>query len=232
MVGVQLIGKDSVIAAYNDLDVDTWAILQGKQLIVSGEGGESLGAWLERFAQCGTAAIYTLRCYDTESAPDSLTAGTNYIASFNFKFTDIYQPSAIGGYNNQLIGRIEELEKKLAAAKEEESDEPDILGAVMGWLQDPHKLQQAVGAFKMLTGGAGAVAPMPPPAQAVAGFDTSPRAQRSFEEEEQKVARLAAALDRLEKKDPHIVEHLEKLADIADKKPDTFKFLIGNLGSL
>lgn len=229
MVGVQLIGKDSVIAAYNDVDVDTWAILQGKQLIVSGEGEGNLSVWLDRFGAGGSAAIYTLRCYDTESLPDSLTAGTNFVAAFNFKFTEIYQPAGMGGYNSQLIGRIDELEKKLAAKQESEEEGPDFLSAVMGWFEDPHKLQQAVGAFKMLMGNAANAMAAAPAPQGLAGFDG---ARQKFESEEQKIQRLSIALDRLEKKDPDIVEHLEKLADIAEKKPDTFKFLISNLSSI
>lgn len=224
MIGVQLIGKESVISAYSDVGCDTWAILQGKQFVISGDNEGDLGTWLGRFTQGGSTATYTLRCYDTDSAPDSLTAGTNFVASFNFKLIDMYAGAGIAGHNTKLVGRIEELEKKLKDADGEE--EPDIMSAIMGWLNDPQKLQMAVGAFKMLFGSnAGGTLPMPAP-QGVAGFSGTPKNQ------EEALQRLAAVIDRLEKKDPQIVEHLEKLADIAERKPDTFKFLISNLNGL
>lgn len=228
MVSVQLIGKGAVLAAFNDVDGDVWALLQGKQLIVSGDGESDLITWIDRFCQSQSAATYTLRVYDTDSAPDSLTAGTNYIASFNFKLADMYEGAGITGYSNKLQTRIDDLEKKLEG-RGSEDEEPDILTAVMGWLNEPHKLQQAVGAFRMLLGGgeatAGAGMMHAPGQQAVTGF-TLPRSQ------EETTARLVKVLDRLERCDPEILSHLEKLAEVAEKKPDTFKFLISNLSAL
>lgn len=229
MVGVQLIGRESVLRAFNEVDGGSWAILQSKQFIVSGEGDDKLAAWLDAFFPSGSTATYTLRVYDADSPPDSITAGTGFVASFNFKLQDVYEGAGVSGYGGKLSARLDALEKRISGEDDEgDEDDLDITSVIMGWLKNPHQLQQAVGAFKMLLGGMGTPGAVVPAAQGVSGFG-SPAGGGAAPSQEETMQRLSVVLDKLEKHDPRLLFHLEKLAELAERKPDTFKFLISNL---
>lgn len=229
MTGIQIIGKEQVLQRFRKFDTDAWALFQGKQFIVSGQGEEELEDWLTDMMPAGTTATYTLRVYEG-NAPTSSGANTDYIASINFKLVDAYEGYGIGGHNVRLLQRMEGIEKKLAALEETDGDETgDIGDAVMGWLQDPAKLGMVVGAFRQFMG-------LPPlmgaPGQAVSGFGVTHDGDGGPVPAEQKLARLAGALDDLEKSDLLLVEHLEKLAKLAKSDPLMFKAVISKLDVL
>lgn len=228
MTGVQIIGKDAVLSRFRKSDTDTWALFQGKQFIASGQGDEDLSDWLDDMLPAGSTATYTLRTYEG-APPTSSGANSDYISSFNFKLVDMYEGAGIGGHNLKLMQRIDGLEKKLAAQEEDDGDE-SLNDVLMGWLRDPEKLGMVVGAIRQFMGGpAAAVAS---PVQAVSGFNVSHDAQGGNPPAEQKLERLAGALDKLEKSDPALVEHLEKLATLAQNDPLIFKGVISKLDAL
>lgn len=221
MAGIQLIGKEHVLEAFDDFEYDTWALFQGKQLLISGVGSDTLDVWLDRFKPAGSMGAYTLRIYDCDLP---VKASTEYVAALNFKLQDDYNGMGIAGRSSNLMDRIGELEKKLDG----DSDEgDDLMGVLMGWLKNPDKLETAIGAFMQLSGKqpenvpAGNMQPA-----AITGFKLqSDNAQDS----EDKLERVAKALDKLEKRDPNIVEHLEKFAAM---DAATFAFVMSKLDSL
>jgi hypothetical protein len=231
MTGVQLIGKDAVLTRFEKFDTDAWAILQGKQFIVGGVGIDALAEWLDDLSGAGTTATYSLRVYDADVAPTSTTAAGNYIACVNFKLVDMYAGAGIAGHTTHLMQRIEGLEKKLDALSGADNDPPEPENSfdniIMGWLSSPEKLGMVVGAARQLLG-------MPPvpgaaaalPVQAMAGFNTSTM------DTDEKLQRLSVALDSLEKRDPLLVVHLEKLAKLAADEPLIFKSVIAKLDAL
>jgi hypothetical protein len=228
LTGVQLIGRKAVVERFTKLGTESWALYQGKGFIVGGTGADVLNEWLADFEQTESTATYTLRVYDMDQAPTSGTGNSDYIACLNFKVVDTYEGYGIAGHNNQLMQRIKGLEDKL---KDKDGDEPDTdFGTVvMGWLDDPQKLATIAGIVRMFTGGA-PIQPMgtlPAPMQAIAGLE--PQNQTQMEDN---LTRVSKALDTLEKYDPQLVVHLEKLAKLASTDTLMFKAVISKLDAL
>lgn len=198
MAGIQLIGKADVLSAFDELDCEVWALFQGKQLLICGEGLGSLEAWLDRFYPAGSTAQYTLRAYET---PLPVNASTPYYAAFNFKLVDMYAGIGIAGAGTKMEQRIAELEKKING--EDSEDNEDLGGILMGWLKEPDKLETAVGAIKQMFGLKNETA-------GIMGYNVTNDAKPDND----RLERLAAVLDRLEAKDKNLIENLEKLADL------------------
>lgn len=228
MTGVQLIGKGAVLSRFEKFGADSWALYQGKQFIVGGVGVEALDEWLTDFDKAGSTATYILRVYDTDSVPTSSTANADYSACFNFKLADAYEGYGIAGHSSKLMDRIGALEKQLKE-RDEGDDSNDLNSIIMGWLNDPVKLGHVAGAIRQMIGGGGSGGIVQPamiaagPLQAVGATEQSSDA---------KLARIAAALDSLEKRDPKLIEHLEKLAHLAETEGLLFKAVISKLDAL
>jgi len=233
MSAVQLIGKKAVLSRFGKFGTESWALYQGKQFIVGGVGLESLEEWLDDFDQAGSTATYTLRVYDSDTAPTASTANTDYTACVTFKLVDMYEGYGIAGHSTKLMDRIAGLEKEIKDFKEGgDSDNTDLTEIFMGWLNDPIKLNQVAGAVRTIFGSGGTIQHTLPissatPVQTVSGFNNSPAATT-----EDPVTRVAAALDELEKRDPKLVEHLEKLAKLAKNDPMIFQAVISKLDAL
>lgn len=237
MTGVQLIGSRAVLQRYEKLNAEAWALYQGKQFIVGGVGGEDLRDWVADFEQSGSTATYTLRVYDCSEAPTCSTGAADYIASVNFKVVDQYEGYGIAGHSNKLMERIKGLEDKLKE-KDEDQDEDegqDLNSIIMGWLTEPQKLGMVVGAVRQLFGMA---SPLPIPApvsgtqpqQTINGFSLNKESETMSAE--QTLERLSRAIDTLEKHDPDLVAHLEKLAKLAQTDQLLFKAIISKLDAL
>lgn len=229
MTGVQLIGKQAVVSRFEKLDADSWAIYQGKQFIVGGQGSADLSDWLDCFDKSGSTAGYMLRVYDSDEPPTSATGNTDYVACIGFRVIDQYDGQGIAGHSTKLMDRIGAIEKyiKEQGEEKEEEEDPDLNSVIMGWLTDPVKLNQVAGAVRTMLGGVGSnqlPGPAAAPAGAISGFRVDSTADP--------VARLSAALDKLEKHDPKLVEHLEKLAKLAEDNPALFKTVISQLDLL
>ncbi len=214
-----------------------WALFQGKKLRKAGEGSDELSEWLDIFSPAGSTASYTLCVYHEDTAPESITPSTPSVACWDFKLNEYSGGAggsgAVGGLQKRLEDhvagimkeRLEKLEKKM---EDDEEDEPgfDLNKVIMGWLQNPEQLVPVIGMIRNIFARGSAAAAVAP--AAIGAFN--PPAQPQSEEEQYQ--RLAAVLERLQVDNPDIVKQLEKLADIKEKKPDTFKFLISNLNGI
>lgn len=234
MTGVQLIGKDAVLRRFEKFDTDTWALFQGKQFIVSGVGPDALADWLEDFSASGSTATYMLRVYDSDIAPSSATAATGYIACMNFKLVDMYEGAGIAGHTTRLMQRIEGIEKRLDTESDDtdDNDRESINDVLIGWLSNPEKLGLVIGAARQIMGMPpvpGAAAALP---QAISGFNVTSDSSNQGADTDEKLGRLAAALDSLEKSDTNLVGHLEKLAALAKSDPLIFTGVISKLDAL
>ncbi len=229
MSGIQLIGKQAVLETYSDFEGDTWGLFVGKRLIIAGEGSADLEKYLDRFAPAGSTGSYTLKIFDEDTAPVQVRPGTEYSCSFDFKITDTYGGAGIAGFG-AIGARLEKIEKQLAAP-----EEPDgFQEIIMGWLREPHKLATVLGAVRTLLMPGNTPLPLPAPAQAI-GSVTMPGSEIKSDmgtTDDKTYDRLAAVLDTLQKHDPQILEHLEKLAKIAVEKPSMFKMLLTTLDGI
>jgi hypothetical protein len=228
MTGVQIIGSKAVIERYGKLNYETWALYQGKQFIVGGNNGNELSEWLSDFEATGSTAVYTLRVYDGDQIPTSSTGNADYIACLNFKVSDTYEGYGIAGHNNKLMDRIKGLEEKLER-KDDNEESGGIGDIIMGWFEDPNKLAIVAGVVRQLMGGVPVpqVGALPAPIQTISGLD--PQKSTSMEDS---LTRISKALDTLEKYDPQLVVHLEKLAMLASTDTLLFKAVISKLDAL
>lgn len=237
MAGTQFIGKGPMLAAYSEVgDELPWALFQGKKPRQTGEGSADLEKWLDIFSPAGSTAVYTLCVYPEDVDPGSITASTQCLVCWDFKLNEYRGgEGAVSGIQKKIedkvagmvMERLDKIEKKM----DDGADDPDEGGfdlnkVIMGWLQNPEQLVPVIGAIKSLWNrGAGAAVMAPAVIGAVA-----PQAEQKNEEDIYN--RLSKVLDRLQVDNPKLLDQLEKLADIKEKKPDTFKFLISNLNGL
>lgn len=239
MASLQFVGRQAVVDAVTNRGLTTWGLFQSKQFITAGDGSQALDEFLQKLEPGGSAALYTLRVY-ADKDPEEITDKTECNGSFNFKLAYPVTNSA-GGVDRSISDRLDRIEGMLL----EEPDEPDqdddnsLMGILMGYLKEPEKLATIIGAFRGMV-------PAPPitqgPPVPMAIGNHSPGQQPghlvtqpglSMGDDQEKMAqRVAIALDRLERQDPHILVHLEKLADLAEQKPGLFKLLLTQLDGL
>lgn len=251
MGAVQFFGKERVIAAYKCREIGAWGIFDGREFMTGGEGETELAAYLDMLAVNGSAATYKLKVYKDIEDTDDLTDKDPCNGSFKFKLSEAGAVRGMGGVSGPIntgdivmnklhgivsaeVGRV--LEKKFSGKGDDESDAEETWQDVaMGLLKDPGKLAQTIGMIKNLLNPGSPVAHFAAPLAAVGKVERvgqTPVVEMTKQDVEEQAEEIAATLDRLEKADPKILAHLKKLADIAEKKPDTFKFLIGNLETM
>jgi len=251
---VQFFGKDNVLSAYDNRGIAVWSIFQGKDLITTGEGRGELEAFMELLSQGGTNAVYKLCIYNAAD-PDNITNKTECNGSFNFKLDVGPQAGgAVGSFGvgkyvgDPIMGQLHEyvsgevrkaIDKKLNIASSEDEDEKEdktIMGFIESCLTNPKKLEGVlgvIGAFKQVFNPGVSGMPMP---VSLAGVQRAgpPRevteaGQVVLEQNEAEVERLTKILDRLERCDPDIIDHLAKLADMAEKNPAKYNVAISLL---
>jgi len=211
--------------------VDVWGLFQGKQFLVSGENAEALDEFLKKLEPGGSVAVYTLKMYTTATA-DEIDEKSPSQGSINFKLTD---PRPGGGSGGSVDDRLARIEGMLSGETDDDDDddhgddpENSISGIILGYLKDPQKIATIIGAINDLK--RGTVPQLQPGAVGTIGTPAPIQVPPNLANDS-RVDRLALALDRLERADPRILEHLEKLADLAGRKADLFKLLLMQLDS-
>lgn len=234
---VQFYGSQSVIKAFTARGLPTWAIFIQKNLWMPGSGADELKAALNMLP-LGSEAIYTLRCYDIDDS--EVRERTESCGSFNFKMSE--ESASMGGGSYEYRMKLEERIKKLEAEAEDQEEE-SFMGAIgsaaIGLLERPSELVQVIGAIKALFQGneptpqqyaaVGSVVRDLPKKKAPPVATVAEPENIVVMDQDEKLRRLAAAIDLLEKNDKDIVVHLEKLARISEDKPGVFKMLLGSL---
>lgn len=247
---IQFFGRDKVIEAYDYAGIETWSIFQEKQFITAGAGAEQLSEFLQMLEPSGSAAAYTLKVYRGLDDPEKVTDKTECHGSFNFRLTEkpvqmqggtMSGPVRSMGVADAVSAKIaaivtaevnEAIDKKFNGGADEDKEET-ISDIVIGYLKEPERLLPVLGALRGLfapVAGAGlpaAIAGVQPAEIKRAG---SVGAMPAVSQDEQQT-RLINVLNRLEEKDTKILQHLEALADLAEKKPALFNMLLMQLDS-
>lgn len=253
-ISIQFEGIDDVVNALKNRDCPNWGLFQGRQFLFKSRPGNTIDestALLEEILQSlvNNPVIYTLKVYEGDDVKINEKAICD--GSFNFKVIDeeqLYERkerrlSYKSGSNGQ--SRMDIIEQKLDRLLDDENNDDEnnaMTGAeqrqnwdriIMGYVENPNKLQDLFNALKsgqglltgenMLPANIGnilklgqneAAAAMPAPGSSV---DLS---------QEQNILRVSAALDILQRNDPKIIEHLEKLAKLSAENPGTFNMAI------
>jgi hypothetical protein len=238
MAAVQFFGIDQVMKAAENLNCSAWGIFVGRNLFSKYEGtemSESLAMLqqnLEMLSESGTTAIYTLKFFETQKGVTKINEKSVCDGgSFNFKLIEPQEREMMLLRNSSQYGVISGLEKKIEALQaqlaaqaeevDEEEEEPETIGSfLIGLLKRPDELAQIITIGRALLG----LPTQPIPQVATVNSIGSVPVDGT-----NKLDRLAAAIDILEKADPQLVEHLEKLAAMSQENPAQFNMLIGML---
>jgi hypothetical protein len=234
---VQFYGAKNVIKAFEYKEMPNWALFQDKALlhVCEGEGLEESGRSLEEFLSmiaAGNSAIYTLKVYKEDIS--DITEKTAANGSFNFRLVSDEDRIAAKEYydanRSRLIQRIEALE-----AEKEDEEPKDFLGKIGAMItDDPEKLGQLATALPQVLQAAQFLIssifqprqqhPAPAPVEmqrgpgSISGINDDPG--------------LNQAIALLQRNDPQISQHLQKLARLSEVNPGQFKMLIGMLDAM
>lgn len=235
---IQFRGAGPVLIAFEARGVEAWSIWQGKQFMTKGMGSDELSAFIDALQKSGSTAIYTLKVFEDVTDIKKVKSGTDHDGSFNFRLFE-RDDEAIGGSlsminPNSLASRFNKFEERMSAfferyeSEETEEEEENVLGTITGLLQDPDKLEKLINLGRSLLGSPqpgytiGNVQRMPDNNSNSGSASLSPSTQSLVVNPEEKLKRLGEAIDTLEKNDPLLIEHLEKLAKISRDQPRQF----------
>jgi hypothetical protein len=230
MAGIQFLGRNDVVSAFKSRSIDVWGIFEKKNFITAGEGAESLNEFLKKLEPGGSGTLYTLKVFKNVDDPDEITDRTECNGSFGFKLTGSLG-TVSGNGNDAVLARLDAIDKRLNG--EEDEDEGETFEDIFkGWMKEPAKLATVIGAVQSLLGGNAA-----PMMQAIGSIqEPAPETKKEIAavmpNSNDMLERLSAAIDRLERVDPKIVLHLEKLATLGETNPGLFKVLISQLDAL
>lgn len=231
---VQFYGVDEVLQAAENLKCPAWAVFWGgTNLFSKYEGNDqqeslaTLNNTLEILSNSASSARYKIKFFEPDGKPIKINEKTVCNGgSFTFVLTDseereskLLGRSSQFGVIGQLQQKISDLEKKLQEAEEVE-EEPESIGTIfLDLLKNPGQLVQLVNVGRSLVG---------LPVQNLGAIGSIDTAQIP-ENIAAKADRLDNALVELEKSDPRLIEHLEKLAQMARENPDQFKATVSML---
>ena len=254
MASVQFFGIESLLETYDNCKVPAWGLFCARQIICSYEendleaGAQLLQQFLEAIEK--SPATYTLKLYKQRNRNEIIiNEKTACDLSFNFKLSNEYHPFTRPtgrGLQVQRNGRFspEEIEQlKEAIGITDEIPERKSIGEIIGdALTNPEELNKWIGTIRDIKN---LLAPQPYGPAQIANVTfpaaTAKLPPRSTEktnepmtdaEREALAVRLGAAIDILEKNDPKIVEHLEKLAIVSQDNKTMFNFLLKSLENL
>jgi hypothetical protein len=239
MPGVQFFGAKSVLDAYRARGLQTWGLFQQKQFINAGSSEAELTTFLNMLTTASDS-VYTLKVYKDADA-DDITDKTECNGSFNFKLTAAGAITGTGSGGTTttdiIVGKIrtmveDEISEAIERRMNGEGRKKDWGEIITGYMEDPDSLIGVITALKgLFATRQGTIQPA-----AIGTVDTlnkepmQPTATGTSQE--LIMRRIATAIDILQRNDPLILEHLEKLARLSMDDPDMFKVLIKKINLL
>lgn len=231
--GVQFKNKDQVLNAYQNNKIDTWAIFCGRELFTRGSDIDELTSALDLLEDGASNSVYTLRVYSGLNS-NQVKSNTPNDGGFNFRLNGENMEVTNGQYmtfikTNELQSKISGLEKKIEELQSEldESETPNKLGKIGEILDHPliGKILENVAMTylqKWIPGGIPGNQPAPAPPRPVMSAVGNIANNRE----------LVEALERLQKHDDKLTEHMVKLAHIAENDAVTFTYIMSSLDKL
>lgn len=247
MAGAQFIGKEKLLTAFERRGGGTWQLAQGKKVCATGNGAQELEEWVDIFAVAESRSPYTLHMYG-DMEPEEITKSTQPEASWDFMMQEtragVGTVSGTAGVVSKLQQKIDDRIADKLGKYLDDDDEPeetgqiDLIAIINDYAQNPHKLGQVIGAvnslgpmlrnlFGMNSAQPGAAigslsnhGQKPQPVQ-------QPTADAGYPDGTYE--RLVAVLDILGKRDPKLIDHLEKLAALDET---TFSIIMAKVDAL
>lgn len=217
---VQFHGKDAVLKAFDNKKIYRWAFFSGRQLLHKYEDGDAeesaqeLTEWIEMISD-STNAVYTLRFYD-DPPGGKINDRTPCDASFNFRLDMDGQGLNVGQYkhavgNSAVLSEIAAMRKEWQEFRESlDEDDEDEGGDIIGKIMDNPMTAAIIGKIFNIQ--------LPAPAKigAAPGDNTT----------------VEQSINILQLHDAKIVDHLAKLARLAQRSPKEFSFLLSLLDNM
>lgn len=225
-VSIQFNNREAVLLAFQNRAVEAWAIWQGKQFMFKGIGESELNEILEVLSNGGTNAVYTLKVFEGVEDASAIKSNTPDDGSFNFRLNSpemaLTQSSYTSALSNIAIAeKLAKLEKRFEEEEEENIEIPvNSLGKIGEILDHP-----VIAPFVpiLIEKIVGVLFGNNEPAKSQAFL---PATTLSGIEEETMINEV---IRKLKIHDPNLCEHLQKLLEMAEHKPDIFKAVINSL---
>lgn len=233
----QCAGKERVIAMFENRGLQAWSIWLGKQFLFTGMGSDELEEILEMMAD-GSNSVYTLRVYKGITNSDDITEKTPASGSFNFYVKEKSEVATRENAPQRTLGAVhrmieERVAEEIISALDKGNERPrkQEIGDI---LQDPEQIKEWVGVLGLVKDLFANKQQAPPMQLANVGNPTivtdQPEVEKEYSPEDQ--MRLITAINQLQKNDPKILDHLEKLAKISTTSPAMFKNLLTMLDAM
>jgi len=249
MATVQFYGKDAVMEAAENLKCPAWAIFSGTALFMKFElndaeaSAQSLEQALDMLSNSPTVAVYKIKFFEIPEGSQKIKINEKTVCDGgSFSFKTISASESVMPYmgravvNTQTNEKLDKITQMLEIQQQRIDDlenmteiepEKETIGSVLiDSIKNPDKLMQLVNTIKMITG----IGMSQPQHMSAIGNIPAPQNNSapgySMEDMEARAERLGIAIDKLEKADPLLVEHMEKLAKMSEENPNQFNMLI------
>jgi hypothetical protein len=237
-------GVGAVVDAYELNKTGPWAVwCQGKILFSSdgvGEndidsGSQQLEAVLNSMKKHGSQGVYELWVYKLKDPDQEIDSKTPHFRAFGFSLFE----NQVEGATNQdnrvfdlltaMDARLKKLEDEEAAEGEVEEEDKTVMGKIgamaLSLIERPEVQRQiAIGALSLWGKITGQNKP-PMEERKVAGVETAPVNLLDADQ----VNKCHIALTRLSAKDAKLGDHLQKLADMAERDPGKYSMALNFL---
>lgn len=247
---LQFYGRETVLKMFESRNIEAWSLWQKKQFLTKGMGLEELDNFLTALESGNGNATYTIKVYEDINDVKKIKEKTEADGSFNFKLWEPEEREAHRmGYRNKLELEIEQLKLQIQQMQEEEEEDDEeeesmgFIGKVLNMFNEPEKVEKIINVVRTLLN------PTPQHSQFIGNvhqlhmnenfeqqrphMNTPQEQQQPGQQQpqqrqynEQEYQRLSAAISTIVKSDNKALEHLEKLASIAEKTPGNFQTLL------
>lgn len=233
MSAIQFRSIGDTVAAYERLDCPVWSLWDGKRFMFKGEGADELRAFLDLMNNNGsTNAEYVLAYYEGVTDKSTVNSKTAFDGSFRFRLNSDGTEITTGQYRqigsiNEMQTKMSVIESKLDVLLSEETDDGDdgdglgVIGQILGHPSIAPMIPVLVEKIMSSVFNPAAVQPAPSmsPLRKVSGIDPGSAAAHSD-------VVLQNAIDRLSKADPKLALHLTQLADLSERDPNSFNYVV------
>lgn len=252
---VQLRGTPVILQAYDRIGIPTWALFYEQKCLFKC-GGENLEEskailrqFLQQLEQSNTSATYDLRFYEELKDKKKIKAGTEPDYSYNIVLFDPEEYPSPGALTRRegyatILQELQDVKAQLALRqKEEEDEEEEAVGSGPGWIGAVNKLldnpdiqqklgDRILGFLDNLLSKSINQLPMTTQREAgTIGSTGNPHTQTPVTITQEQYEKIQSSVQVLAGIDPQLGDHLEKIAQLAQKNPVRYKSLISMLNT-
>jgi len=254
---VQLRGTPNIMTAFDSLEITSCALFYESRCLfkTAGESLDVTRAFLQGFLKklevSNTTAMYELRFYEDVKDRKKIKVSTEADYAYNVMLFDPEEYPSTGMVTRRegyalVLQELQDLKAQMAIQKqeaEEEDDEPEAVTGtsnILGFfnkLLDNQEVQNKIG--QLVTGWMDKLL-LPAPASNTFPMTTSneagamgsiPGAQGQAMITQEQALKIQSSIEILAGIDPQLGDHLEKIAQLAQKSPGKYKTMISMLNS-